>query len=79
VRVGDRHPERPLAGYEETDMPTAPNPARIADYEAKLAGLMELRTIEVEGNNDHKVKNLNRQIQTQLKWIASARSVGAAK
>lgn len=73
MRVVDRHPERPLAGYEEIDMPTAPNPARIADYEAKLAGLMEQRIVQVEGNNDHKVKNLNRQIQTQMKWIASAR------
>jgi len=74
----DRHPERPLAGDEENDMPTAPNPARIADYEAKLADLMELRIVQVEGNNDHKVKNLNRQIQTQLKWIASARAAGGS-
>jgi hypothetical protein len=68
-----------LREYEEIDMATAPNPARIDDYEAKLAGLIELRTLHLEGNNDHKVKNLNRQIQTQLKWIASARSAGESK
>jgi hypothetical protein len=73
------HPKRPLAGYQEIDMATAPNPARIHDYEARLAGLMELRAHELDGNNDHKVKNLNRQIQTQLKWIASARSAGESK
>ncbi len=60
-------------------MATAPNPARIDDYEAKLAGLIELRTFQLESNNDHKVKNLNRQIQTQMKWIASARTAGESK
>ena len=60
-------------------MATAPNPARIDDYEAKLAGLIELRTLQLEGNNDHKVKNLNRQIQTQMKWIASARTAGESR
>jgi hypothetical protein len=54
-------------------MSSNPNPARLADYQAKLAELVAARESYRAQHNDHKVKFLNRQIQAQLKWIRKAR------
>ena len=53
-------------------MASSPNPARMADYQAKMVELIAARTVQQDLDNDHQVKNLNRQIQAQLKWIAAA-------
>jgi hypothetical protein len=53
-------------------MASTANPARLDDYRARLADLVEAKTAHQDLNNDHHVKNLNRQIQAQLKWIAKA-------
>ena len=53
----------------------SPDPARMADYQARLAGLIDIRSAHAELNNDHHVKNLNRQIQAQLKWIKAAEAM----
>jgi hypothetical protein len=58
-------------------MSSTPNPARIAEYQAKLADLIAARNAFRDQGKDHKVKMLNRQIQAQLKWISRAESVGA--
>jgi hypothetical protein len=55
-------------------MASTPNPAHLPAYQARLADLLAAKTAHQEVNNDHQVKNLNRQIQAQLKWIASAES-----
>jgi hypothetical protein len=53
-------------------MASAPNPARMAVYQGRLAELIAAKSAHQDLNNDHQVRNLNRQIQAQLKWIASA-------
>jgi hypothetical protein len=53
-------------------MSSTPNPARMAEYQARLAELVARRDAFRAQHNDHKVKLLNRQIQAQLKWIARA-------
>jgi hypothetical protein len=58
-------------------MASKPNPARMAMYQARLADLMAAKAAHRELDNDHQVKNLNRQIQAQLKWIAAAESTTA--
>ena len=55
-------------------MASKPNPAQMAVYQAKLADLVAARSAHQDLNNDHHVKNLNRQVQAQLKWIAAAES-----
>jgi hypothetical protein len=51
---------------------STPDPARLSEYKARLATLVATKDVEADQNRDHKVKNLNRQIQAQLKWIARA-------
>jgi hypothetical protein len=58
-------------------MASTPNPARMAIYQARLADLLAAKAAHTELDNDHQVKNLNRQIQAQLKWIATAESATA--
>ncbi len=53
-------------------MTSTADPARLDDYRARLAVLLDAKTAHQDLNNDHHVKNLNRQIQAQLKWIAKA-------
>lgn len=53
-------------------MSSRPNPARLADYQAKLAQLMAAREEARTGHDDHRVRALNRQIRAQLKWIRKA-------
>jgi hypothetical protein len=53
-------------------MSSTPDPARLADYQARLALLIAAKDAHLELNHDHHVKNLNRQIRAQRKWIASA-------
>ena len=53
-------------------MASTPNPAFLPQYQARLADLQAAKTAHQDLNNDHQVKNLNRQIQAQLKWIATA-------
>jgi len=55
-------------------MASTPNPARMAVYRARLADLVAARSAHQDLNNDHHVKNLNRRVQAQLKWIAAAES-----
>jgi hypothetical protein len=53
-------------------MASTPNPALVPQYQAKLAHLLAAKAAYQDLNADHHVRNLNRQIQAQLKWIASA-------
>ena len=53
-------------------MASTPNPAHIRRYQARLDELVELRAGHVAAGNDAKVTNVNRMIQSQLKWIAAA-------
>ena len=55
-------------------MSSTPDPARIAQYQAKLAELVSTRDSYRTQHNDHKVKLLNRQIRAQAKWIRKAQS-----
>jgi hypothetical protein len=55
-------------------MSTTPNPARIPEYQASLAELVEARDAFRTQRNDHKVRLLNRQIRAKLKWIKRARA-----
>jgi len=55
-------------------MASTPSPARMAVYQARLVELVAARSAQQDLDNSHQVKNLNRQIQAQLKWIASAES-----
>jgi hypothetical protein len=59
---------------ENRSMSSAPNPARLTQYQAKLADLVALRDSYRAQHNDHKVKLLNRQIRAQAKWIRNAQS-----
>jgi hypothetical protein len=52
-------------------MAAKPNKALMPEYQAKLAELLAAKAAHQDLDNDHRVKNLNRQIQAQLKWIAS--------
>jgi len=58
-------------------MASKPNPARMAIYQARLADLLAAKAAHRELDNDHQVRNLNRQIQAQMKWIATAESTVA--
>jgi len=53
---------------------STPNPARLTEYQAKLAELVALRDAHRAQRNDHKVRLVNRQIRAQVKWIRQARS-----
>ena len=53
-------------------MASTPDPARLAEYETRLATLIAAKDLEAEQDRDHQVKNLNRQILAQRKWIARA-------
>lgn len=53
-------------------MTSTPDPARLAEYEAKLAELVALRDSYRAQHNEHRVKLINRQIQGQIKWIRKA-------
>ena len=55
-------------------MSSTPNPARIAEYQARLSELVEARDAFRTQRNDHKVRLLNRQIRAELKWIKRARA-----
>ncbi len=58
-------------------MSSAPNPARLGQYQAKLAELVAARDSYRAQHNDHKVKLLNRQIRAQSMWIRKAQSAAA--
>ena len=53
-------------------MASTPDPSRLPEYKTTLARLVAAKDVEADQNRDHHVKNLNRQIQAQLKWIAKA-------
>ena len=55
-------------------MSSIPDPARMAQYEARLAELVAIRDSHRAQHDDHKVRLLNRQIQAQIKWIRKGRS-----
>ncbi len=59
-------------------MSSTPNPNLIAVYEAKLAELIATRDAYRAQHKDHRVRLLNRQIRSQLKWIKKARALGVA-
>jgi hypothetical protein len=46
----------------------------MAVYQARLVELVAARSAQQDLDNTHQVRNINRQIQAQLKWIASAES-----
>jgi hypothetical protein len=52
-----------------------PNPARLAEYQARLADLVAARDAARAQSTGHRVKLLNRQIQAQLRWIRRAAEV----
>jgi hypothetical protein len=53
-------------------MSSTPDPARIAEYRARLAELVAARDGFRAQHNDHRVRLLNRQIRAQMKWIKRA-------
>jgi hypothetical protein len=53
-------------------MSSSPNPAKTAAYQLRLAEMLAARAVQADLNNPHKIRNLNRQIQAQMKWIARA-------
>lgn len=55
-------------------MSTTPDPARLAQYEARLAELVATRDTHRAQHDDHKVRLFNRRIQAQIKWIRRARA-----
>lgn len=59
-------------------MASTPNPSRLRDNQTRLEALLTLRATHVASGNDAKVANLNRQIQSKLKWIAAAEKAAAA-
>jgi hypothetical protein len=59
-------------------MTSAPNPAKTAEYQVRLADMIAARAVQTDLNNVHKVRNLNRQIQAQMKWIARSQASQAA-
>jgi hypothetical protein len=56
-------------------MSSSPNPARIVEYQARLAELIATRDGFRAQHNDHKVRLLNRQIRAQMRWIKRAQAV----
>jgi hypothetical protein len=54
---------------------STPNPDLITVYEAKLAELVATRDAYRAQHKDHRVRLLNRQIRSQLKWIKKARAL----
>jgi hypothetical protein len=58
-------------------MSSTPDPARIADYRARLAELVTARDTYRAQHNEHRVRQLNRQVQAQLKWIRRAETAAA--
>jgi len=57
-------------------MSSTPDPARIADYRARLAELVTARDAYRAQHNEHRVRQLNRQ--AQLKWIRRAETAAAS-
>jgi hypothetical protein len=53
-------------------MTSTPNPARLAEYRAKLAELLTIRESYRAQHDDQKVRLLNRQIRGQTRWIRKA-------
>lgn len=54
-----------------------PNPAHLRAYNERLAALLEQRAGHAAAGNDDKVANVNRLIQSQMKWIAAAEKLVA--
>jgi hypothetical protein len=53
---------------------STPNPARIAEYQARLGELIAAREGFRAQHNEHKVRLLNRQIRAQVRWIRKAQA-----
>jgi hypothetical protein len=47
----------------------------MAAYQARLTELVAAKAVHVELGHEHDVRNLNRQIQAQLKWISRAEAL----
>ncbi len=58
-------------------MSSTPNPDLIVVYEAKLGELVATRDAYRAQHKDHRVRLLNRQIRSQLRWIKKARALEA--
>jgi hypothetical protein len=54
-------------------MSATPNRARLDEYQASLAELVDARDEYRAQHNEHKVRLLNRQIRAKQKWIKRAR------
>jgi hypothetical protein len=59
-------------------MTSTPDPARVAEYKAKLAELLAVRDSYRAQHNDHKVRVLNRQIRGRTRWLRRAQSLAAS-
>ena len=55
-------------------MSSTPDPARIAEYQARLGELVAARDGFRAQHNDHRVRLLNRQIRAQMRWIKRAQA-----
>lgn len=58
-------------------MSATPNRARLDEYQASLAELVDARDEYRAQHNEHKVRLLNRQIRAKQKWIKRARQQSA--
>jgi len=58
-------------------MSAVPNPARLAEYEARLADLFAARDAARTLHNDQQVRLINRRIHAQIKWIRRAQSASS--
>ena len=58
-------------------MSSTPTPNLIVVYDAKLAELVATRDAYRAQHKDHRIRLLNRQIRSQLKWIKKARALEA--
>jgi hypothetical protein len=56
-------------------MRSMPDPARLGEYQAKLAELLAEREGHRARDDDQKVKLLNRRIRAQSRWIKRARAI----
>jgi hypothetical protein len=66
------HSRPPVTIPLESSVSSTPNPARLDQYQAKLAELVAARDSYRAQHLDQKVYALNRQIRAQIKWIRKA-------
>ena len=55
-------------------MSATPNPARLPEYQARLADLFAAREAAKANHDDQQVRLLNRRIRAQIRWIRRVNS-----